>query len=634
MNMSIFARCILLSLLLIITGSCAKISAPTGGPRDRLPPVVVKSVPLNSSTNFRGKSISVTFDEYVVLDNITDKFMVSPPMKKKPRVFIKGKSVNVEFDDKLKDSTTYTFYFQDAIKDLNEGNILQNFQFVFSTGPVIDSLSVTGNVYTSLNLEAPEKTLALMYTNLEDSAVIKNLPDYISRVDADGYFRIDNVRAGRYRLYALKDDDNSKNYNRVEEEFAFMDSLIVVTPGKNYIPVVKDTSSLKKTDTKASTQTKIPAQAKDQAAGKVPAQSKDQATTKATTTAKVTPPEPPVLIGQNKLILFLAKKKDHYLTKSSRDSRYLLFYALSLPPDSMKFEFSIPGTGSDKYLIEESRKRDTIKVWLTDSTLFSQAQISSIVKYPFTDTLGVLRYKEDTIPMRFLAPRAPRAAKTKKPGLKIESNLLAGSLKPGELIYFKSETPLRQPDTTKVKLYELIETTKKRVPYILKKDSTNLGKYTLTAKLSEGKKYLFVADSASFRNLFNENSDSTGIKFSVRDPESFSNLKLKVRNCEGPCIIQMLNQSEKILAQVKINKDGEVEFPLLDPGFYRFRVIYDLNGDGVWTTGDFMSRRQPEPVSYYHQEIEIRKGFNIENEWDLKEKNIKDQKLREKRKTR
>jgi len=300
----------------------------------------------------------------------------------------------------------------------------------------------------------------------------------------------------------------------------------------------------------------------------------------------------------------------------------------------MKFEFSIPGTGSDKYLIEESRKKDTIKVWLTDSTLFSQSQISTIVKYPFTDTLGVLGYKEDTIPMRFLAPRAPRAAKTKKPGLKIESNLLTGSLKPGELIYFKSETPLREPDTTKVKLYELIETNKKRVPYIFKKDSTNLGKYTLTAKLLEGKKYLFIADSASFRNLFNENSDSTGIKFSVRDPESFSNLKLKVRNCEGPCIIQMLNQSEKILAQVKINKDGDVEFPLLDPGFYRFRVIYDLNGDGLWTTGDFSTRRQPEPVSYYHQEIEIRKGFNIENEWDLKVKNTKDQKLREKRKTR
>ena len=148
----------LFQLLIILISACAKISSPSGGPRDRLPPVVVKSIPVNGAKNFKGKSIAITFDEYVVLDNINEKFMVSPPMKKKPRVFIKGKSVNVEFDEKLKDSTTYTFYFQDAIRDLNEGNILENYQFVFSTGPVIDSLSVTGNVYNAFNLEVPEKT--------------------------------------------------------------------------------------------------------------------------------------------------------------------------------------------------------------------------------------------------------------------------------------------------------------------------------------------------------------------------------------------------------------------------------------------------------------------------------------------
>src|ERR1035437_7284224 len=113
----IIVRLSLLALLTVIISSCAKISTPTGGLRDRLPPVVVKSVPLNGSKNFKGNKIEVTFNEYVVLDNINDKFMVSPPMKKKPRVFIRSKSVDIEFDEKMKDSTTYTFYFQDAIKD-------------------------------------------------------------------------------------------------------------------------------------------------------------------------------------------------------------------------------------------------------------------------------------------------------------------------------------------------------------------------------------------------------------------------------------------------------------------------------------------------------------------------------------
>ena len=204
---------ITISTLFLLIGACAKIGNPVGGPRDRTPPVVLETIPEYGAKNFRGKSVSITFDEYVALDNINDKFMVSPPMKKKPKVIIRGKSVIVEFDEKLRDSTTYTFYFQDAIKDLNEGNILEDYQFVLSTGPVIDSLSVTGNVYNAFNLEVPEKTMVLLFRELADSFVVKHLPDYISRVDQKGYFRINNVKNGIYRLYALKDGDNSKNFN-------------------------------------------------------------------------------------------------------------------------------------------------------------------------------------------------------------------------------------------------------------------------------------------------------------------------------------------------------------------------------------------------------------------------------------
>jgi len=205
-------RLFLISLLVVLLLNCAKISSPSGGQRDKKPPVVVKSNPLNGARNFRGKKIEIEFNEYVVLDNINDKFMVSPPMKKKPRVFIRGKNVDIEFDDKLKDSTTYTFYFQDAIRDLNEGNILQNYQFVLSTGQVIDSLSVTGNIYNASDLEVPDKTIAIMYRELADSAVEKHLPEYISRLDPTGYFRINNIRPGTYRLFGLADGDNSKNY--------------------------------------------------------------------------------------------------------------------------------------------------------------------------------------------------------------------------------------------------------------------------------------------------------------------------------------------------------------------------------------------------------------------------------------
>jgi hypothetical protein len=604
MYKSIFIKIFLITLFVSFALACAKISTPSGGPPDKTPPVVVKSIPVNGTKNFKAKEISVTFDEYVTLDNINDKFMVSPPMKKKPRVFMKGKSVNVEFEEKLRDSTTYTLYFLDAIRDLNANNILDNFQFVFSTGPVIDTLSVTGNVYNAMNLESPEKTQVLLYRNKDDSAVVKTLPDYISRVSGNGYFRFDHVAEGKYRLFALKDDDNSKNYNRTEEQFAFMDSLITVTPESNYMPVVKDTTAVKK-ETKA----------------------KDTSKTK---TEVKKPAEPVILTGQYKLLLFLAKKKNHYLSGSSRDTKYMLTYVLSLPPDTMKVDFSIKGYPADKYIVERSRQKDTLRVWLTDSILYKQSVDTTYLTYPFTDSLGIIGYRTDTIPMRFTSPPAPRKAKVKKTAFAFRSNFSSGFLKPGESIYFSSETPFRQPDTTLIRLYEIKDSVKLKLPYKFHRDTSNLLRYTLNAKLIQGKKYLFIARKGAFGNIFFEESDSIGIKFSIKDPELYGKLTFNIHNCTGNIIIQLLDGSEKLISQAKINKDDKVVFPLLETGLYRARVIYDNNNDGLWTTGDYMIHRQPESVSYYYQELDLKADYILDQEWDVTLRNVKEQKLREK----
>ncbi|MDM8001558.1 MAG: Ig-like domain-containing domain, partial [Bacteroidota bacterium] len=192
--------------------SCAKISAPTGGPKDTEPPVILKSLPENGTVEFTGKSFAITFDEFVVLDRITEKFMVSPPLAIKPEVKLKGKSLVVNWEDDLADSTTYTFYFQDAIRDNNENNPIPNYQYVFSTGPFLDSLSLTGNVFNASDLEIVEDVTVIMYSNLSDTAPRKVLPAYISRPDPSGGFMISNIRPGRYRLYALKDLNGNTRY--------------------------------------------------------------------------------------------------------------------------------------------------------------------------------------------------------------------------------------------------------------------------------------------------------------------------------------------------------------------------------------------------------------------------------------
>lgn len=573
-----------------ITGSflfiagCAKISSPTGGPKDLDPPVILKSVPENGSKNFKEKKIVITFNEYVVLDKINEKFMVSPPMENRPEITIKGKNIIIKYEEDLRDSTTYTFYFQDAVRDLNEGNAINNYQFVFSTGPVIDSLSVTGNVYKATDLNPPEATLVVLYIQQEDSAFVKQLPAYIAMADKNGYFRIDNVGARQYRLYALKDADNSKNFNLADEEIAFLDSSIIVTPGKNWLPVPVDTIKPGPRDKKA-----------------------------ADTIVKT---------GDYRLFLFQHEKKLHYLTSSSRGMAYRFDYSLSLPPDTLGFTFSIPGIDTNSYYIERNRTRDSVVVWITDSSLYSQQMISTVVNYPFTDSTGITALREDTIMMRFMTPRSTRG-KTKPSSFKFSSNLRSGVLKPGGNIVFNSQTPFREPDTSHINLFLVEEANRIKIPYSLKKDSANSCLMTLTGKFDMDKNYIFIADSASIGNIYGEQADSTGLKFMVQNEESYGKLVLDIKNHEGARIIQLLTEEEKIIREEKMDKDGKIEFPLLEKGAYRVRVIYDLNNDGKWTTGDFLTKRQPEPVSYLPVTVDIKENWVREYEWDISEKNIK-----------
>ncbi|HQG62790.1 MAG TPA: Ig-like domain-containing domain [Bacteroidales bacterium] len=569
---------------LILISACAKISSPTGGPKDTRPPVVVKSEPVSGTRNYNGKKFVVTFDEFVELREINEKFMVSPPMQKKPEISIKGKSLVVKFDDDLRDSTTYTFYFQDAIRDLNEGNPIDNYSFVFSTGPVIDSLSVTGNVLKANDLNPPENTLVLLYSDLSDSAFIKKIPDYISKADKNGYFRIDNIKEGTYRLYALIDADNNKNFNLPDEELAFLDSLVIINPQKNYFPSEKDSLAFKS----------------------VKALSSDTV----------------FLKGEYKLILFKPSAKKYYLTSSSRPQAYKLNFTLSLPPDTMDFSWSLPGLDKSSYLVERSRDKDTLIIWLRDSALYSQPVINSFIRYPFTDSTGKIIQKEDSSRLRFLSPRVSRATRKPEP-YRVVSSVTSGKLTPGQRIAFVSQTPFRLPDTSKIRLYRLIEKEREKTPYSLTPDSESSCRMFLTAGFLQGANYLLINDSGSFGDIYGAKTDSTGIKFVIRENSTFGKLIVNIKNYQGKRIIQLLTSDEKLVREIKMDQDGKAEFPYLEKGMYRLKIIYDLNGDGKWTTGDFISGRQPEPVSFMPMEIEIKENWENELYWDVSEMHVK-----------
>jgi uncharacterized protein (DUF2141 family) len=591
MNRYVLSYFVFFILIVFFATSCANISAPSGGQKDVTPPVVVKDVPANGSADFTGNNFVVTFDEYIVLDKITEKFMVSPPLNKNPVISAKGKSLAVGFDEKLKDSTTYTFYFQDAIRDLNEGNPINNYQFVFSTGPVVDSLSVTGNVFNAPDLESDDGFLVLMHRELADSAPRIKLPTYITKTDKTGSFRINNVKPGEYKLYALGDKNNNKKYDLKDEPFAFMDSVIEVNVSRNYISGLKDSVKPKAIASKETT--------------------------------------PVPTVGEFKLLSFTAPKKDQYLTSSYRKQPYSLIYTFALPLDTAKFSFFIPGTTPGSYFIEENISRDTIKIWITDSTLYSSERIESIIKYPNTDTTGMLIDKTDTIPMRFMESK-PLKGKRNPKKLSYTLNLQGNTLKPEEKIVIKTTSPFREPDTSRIALFEAKDTILIKIPYSMVKDRANSCKYVLDARLKENGKYLLILDSAALGDLYGNVSDSVGIKFSVRMKETFGSLTINLSGYDKELIVQLLDNSEKLIKQINRKGAGKVVFPLVEVGKYRLKVIYDLDSDGKWTTGDYDILRQPEPVSYYPDEINIKANWELQQDWDVSIRNFKNQSLRKK----
>jgi hypothetical protein len=571
--------------------SCAKIGSPTGGPKDTDPPVILKSQPENGTVLFTGKEFVITFDEYVALDRITEKFMVSPPLEGKPEIRLKGKSLQVIWDEELADSTTYTFYFQDAIRDNNENNPIPNYQYVFSTGTVLDSLSLTGNVFDAGNLEPVADVMVMMYSNLADSAPRKLLPSYISRPDPSGGFLISNIRPGSYRLYAIKDLNGNLLYDLDDEIFAFCDSVINITP-EEYYSVVPDTIRYKPPAATETTKPDI------------------------------------FLFGLHRLYAFLQEPWKQYLTFSDRKSAWSISFGLALPTDTGQVSIALTDAPPQSWYMENNAARDTFMLWITDPEVYGRDLIEALLTYPFTDSTGTIIARTDTLNFRYTKPATPRGGTGRAPALTVTTNL-TGKIKPGADPYFRSAVPLAEPDTSLITLIQMVDSVRKELDYEFIMDSITKRSLIMKAQLDPGGTYSLVCRAGSFRDIYGNASDSVNYRISVATAEDYGSLMVKVSGYEGDVIVQLLDK-EKVVRESHVTSPGDISFPLLEKGRYRLKAIYDLDSNRVWTTGDFNTLRNPEPVTFYPAELDVKINWSLEQDWDLGDRYEKDVAIRNK----
>ncbi len=207
---------------------CANIVPPNGGPKDTIPPVLLSALPRDSSLHFHSGKIVLNFDEYIQTDNASRALIFTPSVQQQPVLITKFRTLTIELKDSLKANTTYTLNFGNSIRDLDEGNPIQDFRYIFSTGSYLDSLRVTGQV-TYAETGLPDSNIVVMlYTDLSDSVVSRKRPVYYTLSDGKGDFQLENLPRGIFKLFALKDNNNTLVYQDSAEFIAFADTPLVM----------------------------------------------------------------------------------------------------------------------------------------------------------------------------------------------------------------------------------------------------------------------------------------------------------------------------------------------------------------------------------------------------------------------
>ena len=576
----------LFTILILAAGSCANRAAgPTGGPKDSIPPVVVRSSPINGAVNFKKKDIQVYFNENITLDKVSDNVVISPPQKTQPIVRANAKVLFVSLQDELQDSTTYSILFGNAIVDLNEKNPLENYVFSFATGDEIDTLQIAGRLLNAENLDPMPGVLVGIHDNLNDTAILGDQFKRIAKTDSEGKFTIQNIKNGQYKLYALSDLNRDFKY-QPGEFVTFYDSII--TP-----------------------QVKL-----EQRIDTIWADSVTVDTIHVFSQSVFTPDD--ILIK-----LFKETKKRQYLVKAERaDDKYFnLFF--NDKQDSLPKITPLNFDLDTRFLIQKSGQLDSLTYWIPDAAVYNQDTLTLTVEYFKTDSLFNYVYTVDTLNLF-----QRKARQTSRQTSKSKSEEVVEEQKPLNLknnlsssfdfyldIVFDFEEPLDSFFVEKIHLVHKVDSITEPVEFAcLQKDSIGriLG---LSHAWKPEESYELNIDSAAFVSIYGRVSNRLTTAFKIKSLEDYSTLKIMLQDYDPRAYIQVIDSKEQVIQSKRAEQQGAV-FQYLRPGDYFLRMFIDDNHNDIWDTGDLERRTQPEEVIYFFKKLSLKANWELEETWD------------------
>ncbi len=579
--------------------------SPDGGWYDDDPPKVVGSTPDDQSVNVTSKKITIYFDEFIKLDDASSKVVISPPQMEMAEIKASGKKVVVELQDSLKENTTYSIDFSDAISDNNEGNPMGSYAFTFSTGEHIDTFQVSGYVLDASNLEPVKGIMVGLYDDHADSAFKTKPMLRVSRTDSRGHFVVKGVAPGTYRAYALQDMDNDFRFSQRSEMLAFDHATFSPTskPDTRIDTIWRDSLHID---------------------------------------ALRPVPYTHFLPDDITLLAFTHVQTDRYLLKTERKdaerfSMYFTYGHQDLPViRGLNFE------ADSAFVIETNERQDTIHYWLRDTMLVNQDTLRMEVSYMMTDTLGNLVSQTDTLDVLAKTPYEKRMKdKAKeiekwqkeqekkkkrdqpydsiypvqplKPDIRIPSAMV-----PDAKIIVEMPNPLVRHDTAAIHLYSQIDSLWYEAAYVFKPVPGTIRQFEITADWRPATEYSLEIDSAAFENIYGQVSDKykQGIKVKSLDELGTLTLNLSGVTDTVPLRVQLLNSSGAVTKEVVAAKNV-AHFEHILPNKYYVSAYLDVNNNGRWDTGNYDADLQPEDVFFYNREIECKEKWDIKQAWNL-----------------
>jgi len=589
-------------LLCIVLANCANVMSPTGGPRDEDPPEILRSNPPNYSPNYDGEQIRVYFDEYITLHNLRQQLLVSPPLENDPDIRVRGRSIIIDIKDELRPNTTYNIFLGDAIRDITEGNAIPNFQYVFSTGDYVDSLSLGGMVIDAYTLDPAEGISVMLYDDIYDSIPYKERPVYFAKTNKEGLFTISNMAEGEYLIFVLADVNTNFLYDLPNEKIAFLDSL--VRPG--FVAEEKEEEE------------------GEREGGREEGREGERE-------------------GLPFYTLYLFQEADtvQRVTGTNIVKKGQIEFSFRVPFDSVCVRDLGGVLGDDWHIAEFNAERNKLTMWFSE---------------PGTDTLFIELFDGihslDTITTA-VRPRVPRGRTAEEMDVPEPLTITPSARRGRTIPYFmpltiEASAPVESIDPEKITLM-----TEDSLALDVSFRFSDHVRRTLVMepKPEQGQSYILEIMPGAFTDIFGTSNDTLLTNYAATTLEDYSVVTLNlgfntatgienisdayslsgdqgrfnpaagIENEERTAfsyILQLTDRTGNIIHEKTVPGAGRYRFENLTAGSYGFRLIEDRNGNGKWDTGNYLKGIQPERVFVYTDTLQVRANWEDELSWEIK----------------